>query len=120
MNKYVVRTSLVWLALIAGAAGTYFYRSRMAQRSMPVAAGVRPVAVGPAAPQASLRETKEEASSEAPLAPVQLTPEGMQNIGLQTGTVEWKQLNNEIRATGTVEINERSVSYVQVRFSGYL
>jgi RND family efflux transporter MFP subunit len=34
--------------------------------------------------------------------------------------VEWKQITDHIRATGTVDINERLVSYVQVRFSGYI
>jgi Cu(I)/Ag(I) efflux system membrane fusion protein/cobalt-zinc-cadmium efflux system membrane fusion protein len=44
----------------------------------------------------------------------------MQSIGVTTGTVEWKQITDHIRATGTVDINERLVSYVQVRFSGYI
>ena len=44
----------------------------------------------------------------------------MQSIGLQIGTVEWKQITVHIRAAGTVEINERLISYVQVRFSGYV
>ena len=57
---------------------------------------------------------------EAPLVPVQLTPERMQSIGVKTGTVEYKQLNDDIRATGTVDINERLLSYVQVRFPGYI
>jgi Cu(I)/Ag(I) efflux system membrane fusion protein/cobalt-zinc-cadmium efflux system membrane fusion protein len=57
---------------------------------------------------------------EAPLAPVQLTPERMQSIGVKLGTVEYKQLNDDIRATGTVDIDERLLSYVQVRFPGYI
>jgi Cu(I)/Ag(I) efflux system membrane fusion protein/cobalt-zinc-cadmium efflux system membrane fusion protein len=44
----------------------------------------------------------------------------MQSIGLQTGTAEYKQLNDDIRATGTVDIDERLLSYVQVRFPGYI
>jgi Cu(I)/Ag(I) efflux system membrane fusion protein/cobalt-zinc-cadmium efflux system membrane fusion protein len=61
-----------------------------------------------------------EQKIETPLAPVQLTPERMQSIGVRTGTVEYKQLSDEIRATGTVDINERLLSYVQVRFPGYI
>ena len=61
-----------------------------------------------------------EKKMETPLVPVQLTPERMQSIGVQTGTVEYKQLSDDIRATGTVDINERLVSYVQVRFPGYI
>jgi RND family efflux transporter MFP subunit len=57
---------------------------------------------------------------ETPLGPVQLTNEQMNSIGVRTGTVEYKQLNDEIRATGTVDIDERLQSSVQVRFSGYI
>jgi Cu(I)/Ag(I) efflux system membrane fusion protein/cobalt-zinc-cadmium efflux system membrane fusion protein len=61
-----------------------------------------------------------EQKMETPLVPVQLTPERMQSIGVMTGTVEYKQLSDEIRATGTVDIDERLLSYVQVRFPGYI
>src|SRR5260370_35091214 len=44
----------------------------------------------------------------------------MQSIGVRTDTVEYKQLSDDIRATGTVDINERLLSYVQVRFPGYI
>ncbi len=61
-----------------------------------------------------------EQKMETPLVPVQLTPERMQSIGVKTGTVEYKQLSDDIRATGTVDIDERLLSYVQVRFPGYI
>jgi Cu(I)/Ag(I) efflux system membrane fusion protein/cobalt-zinc-cadmium efflux system membrane fusion protein len=44
----------------------------------------------------------------------------MQSIGVKTGTVEYKQLSDDLRATGTVDIDEQMLSYVQVRFSGYI
>jgi Cu(I)/Ag(I) efflux system membrane fusion protein/cobalt-zinc-cadmium efflux system membrane fusion protein len=44
----------------------------------------------------------------------------MQSIGVKTGIVEYKQLSDDIRATGTVDIDERLLSYVQVRFPGYI
>jgi Cu(I)/Ag(I) efflux system membrane fusion protein/cobalt-zinc-cadmium efflux system membrane fusion protein len=72
-----------------------------------------------------MEDTSKDASTpaakmEAPLVPVQLTDEQMNNIGVRTGTVEYKQLNDEIRATGTVDVDERLQSSVQVRFSGYI
>ncbi|WP_255462526.1 efflux RND transporter periplasmic adaptor subunit [Granulicella sp. WH15] len=86
----------------------------------PVPEEMQPVASGPAVgvnePVSSMPDMK----MDAPLVPVQLTPERMQSIGVRTGTVEYKQLNDDIRATGTVDINERLLSYVQVRFSGYI
>jgi hypothetical protein len=57
---------------------------------------------------------------ETPLVPIQLTPERTRSIGVSTGTVEYTQLSDDIRATGTVDINERLLSYVQVRFPGYI
>src|SRR5713226_2706608 len=124
MNKYVLRTSLVWIAILAVVAGVWAYRSYLAKQpramKMPMSGDVQPVASGPPAganePAPSMPETK----METPLVPIQLTPERMQSIGVKTGTVEYKQLNDDIRATGTVDINERLLSYVQVRFPGYI
>jgi RND family efflux transporter MFP subunit len=54
------------------------------------------------------------------LAPVELSPERMQSIGVRTGRVEYKTINSEIRATGTVEVDERRVAYVQTRYPGWV
>ena len=37
-----------------------------------------------------------------------------------TGLPQYKQLDDDLRASGTVAINDRLLSYVQVRFSGYV
>ena len=62
------------------------------------------------------------ASESAPpiLAPVELSPERMQSIGVRTGQVEYKTINSEIRAMGTVEVDERRVAYVQTRYPGWV
>jgi RND family efflux transporter MFP subunit len=118
--KYVVRTSLVWLALIALAIGLYLYRVHMTPRHEVQSSGVQALAVGSAPSEPSATDAMPNKQSETALGPVQLTPERMQSIGVQTGTVEWKQIIDHIHATGTVDIDERLVSYVQVRFSGYI
>lgn len=121
MNKYVVRTSLVWMAGIAVAAGIWLYLTRSGNvPSAAISGEVQPAATGPAAGSSSGTTPMQQQKVEAPLSPVQLTPERMQSIGVQTGTAEYKQLSDEIRATGTVAIDERMVSYVQVRFPGYI
>ena len=120
MNKYVIRTSLVWLAAIACAIGFYFYRTHMPAHRDAGPADVQPLAVGSAPSQPETFGPTPDTQPETPLAPVELTPERMQSIGVQTGTVEWKQISDHIHATGTVDINERLISYVQVRFSGYV
>lgn len=91
---------------------------------MAMSGEVQPVASGPtsemAKPASSMPGMSMPESKETPLVPVQLTPERMQSIGVKTGTVEYKQLSDDIRATGTVDIDERLLSYVQVRFPGYI
>ena len=57
---------------------------------------------------------------DAPLAPVQLTPERMQAIGVKLAKAEFENVTDEIRASGNVEINERQVAYVQTRFPGWI
>jgi Cu(I)/Ag(I) efflux system membrane fusion protein/cobalt-zinc-cadmium efflux system membrane fusion protein len=44
----------------------------------------------------------------------------MQSIDVKTGTVDYWQVSDEIRATGTVAIDESRVSYVQIRYPGYI
>jgi RND family efflux transporter MFP subunit len=124
MNKYVLRTSLVWIIVLAAIAGRWAYRTHAIKQptamNMAMSGDVQPVASGPPAGAKEAAPSMPDMKMDAPLVPVQLTPERMQSIGVQTGTVEYKQLSDDIRATGTVEINERLLSYVQVRFPGYI
>ena len=128
MNKYVVRTSLVWLGIIGIAIALLFYRFRnqapvarpMApSEEQPVAAGPAPFADSPNASGASAMSPG-QMQMPASLSPIQLSPQRMQSIGVELGTVEYKQLDNDVRATGNVDIDQRLVSYVQVRFPGYI
>src|SRR5229473_2609888 len=64
--------------------------------------------------------TTPAASTEAPLVPVQISPQRLQSIGVKTGAVERKSVADEIRTTGSVAVDERRLAYVQVRFSGYI
>lgn len=58
--------------------------------------------------------------TETPLAPVQLAAERLQSIGVKFGTVKRERVQDEIRVTGNVAIDETRLSYVQMRFSGYI
>src|SRR5271168_751628 len=86
----------------------------------PISGDVQPAAAGPSPGTAMSESSMPEKRMETPLVPIQLTPERMQSIGVRTDTVEYKQLSDDIRATGTVDIDERLLSYVQVRFPGYI
>jgi Cu(I)/Ag(I) efflux system membrane fusion protein/cobalt-zinc-cadmium efflux system membrane fusion protein len=60
------------------------------------------------------------APTETPLAPVQLSAERLQSIGVKFGIVERKPVQDEIRATGNVAVDETRLSYVQTRISGHI
>jgi RND family efflux transporter MFP subunit len=60
------------------------------------------------------------ASPEAELVPVQISAQRLQSIGVKTGKVERKSLEDEIHTTGNVALDETKLAYVQVRFSGYV
>ena len=123
VKSTIVRTSLFWLALLAVVAAVYIYRTRSIVHPASAPEGVQPIASGPMADigKDATKETSMPATKiEAPLVPVQLTNEQMNSIGISTGTAEYKQLSDEIRATGTVDVDERLQSSVQVRFSGYI
>ncbi len=65
-------------------------------------------------------ESSAIAPHEAALVPVQLSPERLQSIGVKTGRVESKVVEDEIRVTGNVAVDETRLSTVQVRYSGYI
>jgi Cu(I)/Ag(I) efflux system membrane fusion protein/cobalt-zinc-cadmium efflux system membrane fusion protein len=119
MNTTVVRTSLVWLTLFAIVAAVLVLRDRNGEHVKAKTGEIVPVAIGPAASASADRPALAPAM-DAALAPVQLSQEKMQSIGVKTGTVEYEDLSDGVRATGTVDIDERRVSYVQLRFPGYI
>jgi RND family efflux transporter MFP subunit len=68
----------------------------------------------------SAREAQSGNMQETPLAPIQLTPQRMQSIGIVLGKVESKLVNAELRFYGNVQVNERRQAYVQTRFAGWI
>src|SRR5258708_6060726 len=57
---------------------------------------------------------------ETALAPIQLSPQRMQSIGVQIGEVKYQPVNDEIRLYGNVQASERRLAYVQPRFAGWI
>src|SRR6516225_9781704 len=106
--------------LLAGGLGFVWWRSRQRQvRGEPAS---QPQASLPASAGAGGEEMSKEAPSpgETPLVPVQLTPQRLQSIGVKTGVVEAKPVQDEIRTVGNVEVDESRLAYVQVRFPGWI
>ncbi len=117
-QKYILVTSIVWACILAGV--LFFVHKR--QQSAPANSGApAPLAEGPPVSSAATPQAPQSSQQvEAPLAPMQLSQTQMQNINMTRGIARYKQLSHALSATGTVAIDERLVSYVQTRFSGYL
>ena len=60
------------------------------------------------------------AAQEPALVPFQISAQRLQSIGVKTGAVARKAVEDEIRTTGNVAIDETRLAYVQVRFSGFV
>jgi multidrug efflux pump subunit AcrA (membrane-fusion protein) len=54
------------------------------------------------------------------LAPIEVSPQRRQLIGLQFATVEEKEVEDRIRTTALVEPDEQLEGYVQTRFAGWI
>ncbi len=59
-------------------------------------------------------------ASEPSLAPFTIPPQRMQSIGVTTGIVERREVEDEIRTVGNVEADETRLADVQVRFPGWV
>src|SRR6476661_7732239 len=105
--------NLVFLGLLAG----IWWSARKSTAAQRVTGSV-PVVGGQ--PAQSSSSSSAPPPPETPLAPVQLSAERLQSIGVKFGTVERKPVQDEIRVTGNVAIDEARLSYVQTRFSGYI
>jgi len=104
------------LALLCVLGGIWWIARRTAARQHPAAA----VSNQTAQPVPSSSTGTAAAAKETPLAPVQLSVERLQSIGVKFGVVERKSVQDEIRTTGTVAIDETRLSYVQTRISGHI
>src|SRR6266481_4768399 len=113
-NAFVV--AIVANILLVGILGGLWWRSAHHDKTE----AAMPSASKEGAQNAPARPQSAAAPSETPLVPVQLSPERMQSIGVRMGRVERKIVNDEIRVTGNVAVDETKLAYVQVRYSGYI
>ncbi len=58
--------------------------------------------------------------SGAALAPIQLSPQRLQEIGVTTAPVVSTSLNDNLNVPGNVDIDEEKLAYVQTRFPGWI
>ncbi|HVH86040.1 MAG TPA: efflux RND transporter periplasmic adaptor subunit [Terriglobales bacterium] len=110
--------------LLAAALFAFWWHSRHSTTNSPAptADSATQNGSGEAMPSAAGADSTSStmAGNEVPLAPVQLTPQRMQSIGVKLGKVEMKKVSNDIRVTGNVDVDERRLASVQLRFSGWI
>ena len=79
------------------------------------------VARGPDAGSKPIPQGSDVAVGAGPaLATVQLSPQRLQEIGVTTATVQRKNVNDTLTVPGNVNMDEERLSYVQVRFPGWI
>jgi len=104
------------LALLATLGGLWWRSHRAEAQQHRVPAPASPVEQQPTNNEAAPANPQTETA----LAPVQLSLERLQSIGVKFGAVTRKAVHDEIRTTGTVAIDETRLSYVQTRISGHI
>ena len=111
--------ALVLCVLLAGGLGwELMHRRRTAQvqvSSDPV------VAEGPAAPaQPAAPAAPPQYGAGPTLAPIQISPQRLQEIGVTTAQAEFKDVNDQLQVPGNVDVDEERLAYVQTRFPGWI
>ena len=54
------------------------------------------------------------------LTPLQLSPQRLQQIGVTTATVSFKNVTDKLSVPGNVDIDEQLLAYVQTRYAGWI
>lgn len=108
--------TLTTTLVLAAALGVVWWRGKHSAMSNPGS----PAAETAPAPGEAQPTGNAPAPAEAKLVPIQLSPERLQSIGVKTGEVQLKPMHKEIRTVGNVEVNERGLAYVQLRFPGWI
>ncbi len=90
--------------------------------SMPAAAAQEDpvIARGPQASAQLAPPSPAPAAIGAALAPIQLSPQRLQEIGVTTAQVTYKNLSDDLNVPGNVDIDEEKLAYVQTRFPGWI
>jgi RND family efflux transporter MFP subunit len=111
--------ALIVNLLLAAGFGYYWWHSHKETRNAATEAQTTATAENRSA-DGNNSNPNPAAQTEAALAAIQLTPQRMQSIGVKLGTAQMKTVSDEIRVTGNVDVDERRVASVQVRFAGWI
>ncbi len=111
--------------VFAGALSFFWWRSHTAggrtlRQAVPQAIrsvlpeSLQPSAQTPASPAPAI------GPAEPALVPVQISPRRLQSIGVKLGRVQRKEIADQIMTAGNVALDETRLSYVQIRFPGFI
>jgi RND family efflux transporter MFP subunit len=79
------------------------------------------VAEGPTAPvQPAKPAALPQSDTGSALAPVQISPQRLQQIGVTTAVAQLKNVNDQLQVPGNVNVDEERLAYVQTRFPGWI
>ena len=112
-RTYQLALTLAVAVCIALAAALSYVSLNRSRTATPSASQDPVVARGPQSYATS-------AGSEPALAPVQLSPQRLQEIGVTTAIAELKNVTDDLSFPGNVDIDEEKLSYVQTRFPGWI
>jgi Cu(I)/Ag(I) efflux system membrane fusion protein/cobalt-zinc-cadmium efflux system membrane fusion protein len=120
-RSYQIALAMAIIACVALAAALIFVLKHQSLTDSQPPTQDPVVARGPElASQPAPAANMASAGTEPALAPVQLTPQRLQQIGVTTATAAYKDVTQELRAPGNVAIDEQRLSYVQTRFAGWI
>ncbi|HEV2418750.1 MAG TPA: FixH family protein [Terriglobia bacterium] len=121
MKNYRNAFFIVLTVALLLAAGLSYVGWKSYRRAHTPAVDPQSRGANPAPPQEDEAEKQTPAAPpEAPLAPVQLSPQRLQSIGVKTGVVKEEAVYNDIRTVGNVDVDEQLLSYIQLRFAGWI
>lgn len=78
------------------------------------------VAEGPAAGSPPAVSNSPSQSPDPALAPMQISPQRLQQIGVTTAVAEMRDVSDHLQVPGNVDIDEERLAYVQTRFPGWI
>jgi RND family efflux transporter MFP subunit len=78
------------------------------------------VAEGPAAPAQPATASSPQSDAGPTLAPVQISPQRLQQIGVTTAVAQFRDVNDQLQVPGNVDVDEERLAYVQTRFPGWI
>ncbi|MGH8206399.1 MAG: efflux RND transporter periplasmic adaptor subunit, partial [Steroidobacteraceae bacterium] len=105
-----------FIALLGAMAGFWW----STQRPGPTATMARRAGGAPVSGHAPTPVPNPAAPAEPTLSPLQLTPQRLQSIGVRLGEVQRRSVEDQLRTTGNVAVDETKIAYVQLRFCGYI